>query len=372
MGAEAGKRILLLLPEAFGMTGGIQMFCRALCMAAGRWAKVNGAAVSALVLNDGDAPDERYVYGGFASYVGAGKSKAKFVGHFIRNILAFKYDWILFGHVSLSPLALLVKRLNPGAKIIVVTYGIEVWRPLTKRQRKALLQADVVLAISEFTRDELVRHSGIPAEKIKIFPCTLDPNWEVREPAASELERGTPVVLSVTRMSKEDRYKGIDSVIKSLPAVVSEVGPVEYRVAGQGSDVPRLQALASGLGVERYVNFLGRVSDAELREQYSRCSLFVMPSRKEGFGIVFLEAMAYGKPVIGGAHGGTPSVVKDGETGLLVDSADVPGIARSIISLLSNQEMSETFGAAGRRRLMEEFTFNKFEQNFHEVICSLA
>lgn len=370
---EKGRRLLLLLPEAFGAAGGIQMFCRAYCMAAGRWAKESGAKVDALVLNDGESPDARYVNGGFRSYLGAGKSKAKFVRHFTRRILATRYDWIVFGHVSLAPLALLAKRLNRRAKTVIITYGIEVWRPLTGAQRKALLLADAVLAISDFTKAELVRHSAIPADKIKIFPCTLDPHWEIDgSESTSEPGYGRPAILSVTRMSREDRYKGIDSVIKGLPNVVSEVGPVEYRVAGQGDDVPRLRALAAGLGVERYVNFMGRVSDAELREQYKRCSLFVMPSRKEGFGIVFLEAMAFGKPVIGGVHGGTPSVVKDGETGLLVDSFDVPGIAHSITSLLSDKDTSEKFGRAGRRRLVEEFTFDKFERNFREVISSLA
>lgn len=349
------------------------MFCRALCLAAGGWAKENGAQVDAVVLNDGAAPDARYVNGGFSSYVGAGKSKARFIRHFTGRVLAARYDWIVFGHVSLSPLALLAKRLNRNAKTIIITYGIEVWRPVTKAQRQALLQADAVLAISDFTKDELVRHNGVPADKIRIFPCALDPNWDAAgaEPA-SRRKGGASVILSVARMSKEDRYKGIDSVIKSLPAVVSEVGRVEYRVAGQGDDVPRLRALAAGLGVERYVNFMGRVADAELREQYRQCSLFVMPSRKEGFGIVFLEAMAYGKPVVGGAHGGTPSVVKDGETGVLVDSFDVPGIARSITTLLRDGETSERFGRAGRRRLVDEFTFDKFERNFREVIRSLG
>jgi phosphatidyl-myo-inositol dimannoside synthase len=152
---------------------------------------------------------------------------------------------------------------------------------------------------------------------------------------------------------------------------VQEVGPVEYRVIGGGDDVPRLRALAAGLGVSRYVNFMGGVSDAELRDQYKHCSLFVMPSKKEGFGIVFLEAMAYGKPVVGGAHGGTPSVVKDGETGLLVDNSDVEDITRSITRLLSDKEMREKFGRAGRQRLLDEFTFEKFERNLKEVFRSL-
>lgn len=366
-----GKRILLILPEAFGATGGIQMFCRALCLAAGRWAQSNRASVSALVLNDNAAPDTRYVNGGFDSYVGAGKNKAKFTERFLRRMLTFKYEWIIFGHVSLSPLGLLAKKFNPGVKIGVMAYGIEVWRPLSSIQRRALRQADVVLAISDYTRDELVKHSAIPREKIRIFPCTLDPHWEMM-PLTKKLDGASLVLLSVTRMQKEDRYKGIDNVIRSLPAIVQTVGPVEYRVVGQGNDVPRLKALAAGLGVARYVKFMGGVSDTELREQYQQCSLFVMPSSKEGFGIVFLEAMAYGKPVVGGAHGGTPSVVKDGVTGLLVDSSDVAGIAQAITRLLGDEKMREEFGRAGHQRLLDKFTFDKFEQNLQEVFRSLA
>lgn len=365
------KKILLVLPEAFNCAGGIQMFGRALCHAAGRWAQGGGASISALVLNDDANPDVRYVNGGFTAYAGAGKSKSKFIGCYLRHILTIQYDWIIFGHVSLSPLAVITRLLNAKYKTVVITYGIEVWRPLTKMQRKALRQADVVLAISNYTKEELIKHSSIPAHKIHIFPCTLDPYWQTGTPA-TDLEHPLPFILSVTRMNKEDRYKGIDNVIRSLPAVVAEVGPVQYRVVGQGDDVPRLRALAAGLGVERYVDFLGGITDAELREQYRQCSLFIMPSKKEGFGIVFLEAMAYGKAVIGGAHGGTPSVVKDGETGLLVDSADVEGIAQSITRLLGDDELRETFGRAGRQRLLDEFTFERFEQNLHEVFQSLS
>ncbi|MDQ5846785.1 MAG: glycosyltransferase family 4 protein, partial [Acidobacteriota bacterium] len=343
------------------------MFCRALCLAAGRWAKSNDTTVSALVLNDATAPDARYVNGGFATYAMAGKSKTKFIRQYLRQIRRTRYDWIIFGHVSLSPLALLAKYLNPGVKTGVAAYGIEVWRPLTKLQREALKRADVVLAISEHTKAQVVKHSDISPYKVRIFPPTLDPYWEIA-PYPPMTSSTRPMILSVARMNKDDRYKGIDNVIRSLPAVVREAGPVEYRVVGNGDDVPHLRALAADLGMSSYVNFIGSVEEAELREQYKSCLLFVMPSNNEGFGIVFLEAMAYGKPVVGGAHGGTPSVVKDGETGLLVDSSDVASIADSITRLLTDKALSEKYGRAGRMRLLDEFTFEQFERNLQEVL----
>lgn len=364
------RKILLILPEAFGCAGGIQMFNRALCLAAGRWAKNNDQMISALVLNDDVAPDTRYVNGGFTSYIGTRKSKAKFIQKYLSHILTTQFDLIIFGHVSLSSLGLVAKQLRPRVKICVIAHGVEVWYQLPIIQRIALQQANLVLAVSDYTKSQLIKHNSLPSEKIKIFPNTLDPLWK-NTSTSVKLEDTPPIILSVSRMNKEDRYKGIDNVIRSLPRVVEEVGPVQYIVVGRGNDIPRLRVLAAGLGLTRYVNFLGEVSDAELRELYRQCSLFIMPSRKEGFGIVFLEAMAHRKPVIGGAHGGTPSVVKDGETGLLVDSSDVDGIAQSITRLLCNKEMRETFGRAGHQRLLSEFTFETFERNLHGVFHSL-
>jgi glycosyltransferase involved in cell wall biosynthesis len=361
------KNILLVLPEAFDCSGGIQMFCRALCLAAGRWAKANAATVSAVVLNDSASPDARYVNGGFASYSTAGKSKSKFIRQYLKQITTTRFDWIIFGHVSLAPLALLAQQFNSPVKTAVAAYGIEVWQPLTKLQRKALQRADAVLAISEHTKAEVVKHGGVSPDRVRIFPCTLDPNWNVTTYAAA-CESVPPVLLSVARMTKDDDYKGIDNVIRSLPSVVENVGPVDYRIVGEGDDLPRLRALASDLGVSEYVDFRGSLTDAALRDQYRECSLFVMPSNKEGFGIVFLEAMAYGKPVVGGAHGGTPSVVKHGETGLLVDNGDVSGIANSITRLLSDNSLRERYGRAGHSRLLSEFTFERFEQNLGRLL----
>jgi phosphatidylinositol alpha-1,6-mannosyltransferase len=364
-------KVLLVLPEAFDSAGGIQMFCRALCLAAGRWAKANAASINALVLNDAAAPDARYVNGGFDSYTTAGKSKAKLIRKYLKHMAGTRYNWIIFGHVSLSPLALVARYFNPSAKIAVAAYGIEVWEPLTKLQRKALQGADAVLAISEHTRVQTIKHSGISPDKVRIFPCTLDPNW-ILTPYPGVSDSAPAVILSVARMNKGDRYKGIDTVIESLPLIVRQAGPVEYRIVGEGDDLPRLRALASELGVSSYVKFIGGVSEAELHDEYRRCSVFVMPSHKEGFGIVFLEAMAYGKPIVGGAQGGTPSVVKDGETGLLVDFGDVAGIANSITRLLGDETLRERYGRAGHRRLVNEFTFDRFEQNLGNLLGNSA
>lgn len=346
------------------------MFCRALSLAAGNWAQTNGAKIDALVLNDKGPPDKIYINSGFSSYKGAGKSKSRFIQHYLRRTVSTKYDWIIFGHVSLSPLSLLSAPPHTAVNIAVVAHGVEVWHRLSRLQRMALHRAHLILAVSEYTKSQLIEHNDVMSNKIRVFPNTLDPHW-TQIPHLTNLESKAPVILSVSRMNKEDRYKGIDDVIRSLPTIVREFGPVTYKVVGRGDDVPRLQALAAGLGVSRYVNFMGELPDADLREQYQQCSIFAMPSRKEGFGIVFLEAMAYGKPVVGGVHGGTPSVVKDGETGLLVQNSDVPGIAQAIVHLLNDEETRLQFGKAGYERLLNKFTFEQFEKNFRAVFESV-
>ena len=355
---SADKRILLVLPEVFGATGGIQMFCRSFCLAAGRWAQHNHASVDALVLNDAGAPDSRYVNGGFRHFLSAAKSKPRLLAGYLRHVVPDPPDLVVFGHISLAKLAVL-----PGVrlhKLSILTYGIEVWRRLTMTERKALHRADAVLAISEYTRSEILKRNSLSPEKIKLIPPSLDPYWFADSPPpAATLP---PVILTVTRMAKDEDYKGVDSV--------TQIGAVDYRIVGREDDVPRLEALAKELGVSQYVSFAGELSADALREQYRNCSLFVMPSEKEGFGIVFLEAMAYGKAVIGGAHGGTPSVIQDGETGILVGRFDVDGIADAIVRILKDDGLRMRMGLSGQQRLLSVFTFQRFEADVSAFLSS--
>ena len=359
------KRILLVLPEVFECEGGIQMFCRSLCLATGRWAEHHNGSVSAIVLNDRNEPDARYVNGGFSGYVAAHRSKARVVSSYVQQTLSHRPDLIVFGHVSLAPLLLIPTTRD--SKTCVFAYGIEVWQSPGLAVQRALRRADAVMAISEYTRSELLKQVRVNPDKVSLFPCSLDPHW-LPEAIDYESPEGVPVILTVCRLNKDDAYKGVDSVISSLPAVVKECGPVAYRIAGQGDDVSRLKTLAEELNVSALVTFAGELSEDALRAEYRRCSMFVMPSEGEGFGIVFLEAMAHAKPVIGGAHGGTPSVITHGETGLLVSRLDIEELSQSIIRILKDNELRVGLGRAGHKRLLDDFTFRSFEANLDSLL----
>jgi len=168
------------------------------------------------------------------------------------------------------------------------------------------------------------------------------------------------VILTVGRLTPR---KGIDTVIRALPSVIERVPNAVYMVVGEGEDRERLEALARETGVEDHVLFEGSVPFSQLPSTYNLCDVFVTPSRSappsvEGFGIVFLEANACGKPVIGARSGGIPDAIVDGETGLLVEPDDEPGLAEALVSLLSNPERCRALGEAGRARVEQACTWD--------------
>ena len=131
---------------------------------------------------------------------------------------------------------------------------------------------------------------------------------------------------------------------------------------GEGDDRPRLEHLARELGVSKNVKFLSGLAPDELFACYANCEIFALPSRGEGFGLVFLEAMAHGKPVVGGAHGGIPDIVQDGVTGLLVRHGETEALAQALESLLNNPERAKEMGARGKDRVAQKFSFVEFEK----------
>ena len=164
-----------------------------------------------------------------------------------------------------------------------------------------------------------------------------------------------PTLLTIARI--EERYKGHDVMIRALALVRAQVPGAQWIVIGDGSLRPGLEQMAHSYGVADSVCFLGALSDQQRNLWLRRTQLLAMPSRLpaggfagEGFGIVYLEAAAYGKPVVAGNVGGAVDAVVDGETGLLVDPADAVAVAAAITRLLLDPELASRLGAAGQRR----------------------
>jgi phosphatidyl-myo-inositol dimannoside synthase len=177
-------------------------------------------------------------------------------------------------------------------------------------------------------------------------------------------------VLIVGRMNRAERYKGHDELLESWPLILQEVPAAQLVIAGRGDDVQRLRSKAGELGVANNVLFTGFVSDATLDAVRKRVTLFALPSRGEGFGLVYLEAMRAGLPCIGGTEDAARDVIVHGETGLLANPRNRIELARSIVRLLQSRDLSAAYGAAGKRRFEEVFTFPRYCERLRTVLES--
>lgn len=368
------KKVLLLLPGAFSGVGGIEMYNRQLIRAFLEIGLERGFAVKTFVLNDDpEDVDERYLPDGAGRPLGLRRRKAAFAVEAIRSVFEERPELIVFGHVHFARFGRLLKRLCPTSRHWYFAYGIEVWHPLSKAIRRGLAEAERVLSISDFSRKELAKNGGVPESRIALLPCALDAVWQEHHVGGVvDSSPGAATILTVARLAAAEGYKGVDTVIRALREVRRSVPAVVYEVVGDGDDRPRLEELARQEGVADAVRFLGRLDADALAAAYARCSLFAMPSEKEGFGIVFLEAAFFGKPSIGGRHGGTPEVIEDGVTGYLVSRGDVAGLTDVAVRLLVDSNLRGAMGEAARVAVRQRFSYTVFRRSLARALCGNA
>jgi glycosyltransferase involved in cell wall biosynthesis len=352
--------ILGLFPELFS-SGGIQRISQDVCAVLQEMADNLGQPCCLFSLNDPEGMHQMEVAGRRFNFRGFGRKKGRFVRAVLSKI--FKSRLVYIAHPNFAPLGLLCKSLNPRLRYVVTAYGVEVWNPMPKLNRMGLKSAHALTSISDFTARKMVKMQGVNPNKIAVIPCIiredlLNANGHGTQPDANSRK----VLLTVGRLAASERLKGLDEVILSLHRVAREVPETVYMIVGDGDDRKRLEDLVKEHDLSDRVIFTGVVSDEELIGFYKRCDVFLMPSRQEGFGIVFLEAMAFEKPVIGGNHGGTPEVIIDNETGFLVEHGDINALADRIIRLLRDGELCKRMGEAGRRRVEENYTFDPFRK----------
>jgi len=267
-----------------------------------------------------------------------------------------------------------MRAVRRGLRTIVWTHGIEVWEPLPFLRRRALGGADLVLAPSRATAENVAAIQQVPGEHIRVLPWALDPQFAARAAAAAArvaLPGTFPVgrvILTVGRWSASEGYKGMDHLIAALPRLQGDWPDVQLVAVGEGDGRAWLEHLAEEHGVRRAVHFLSQVSQAELAACYAACEIFALPSGGEGFGFVYLEAMSHGKPVIAGAHGGAPEVVEDGVTGFLVPHGDVQQLIAALRTLLASPGRAREMGAKGRARVEKEFQFERFAGRLEQIL----
>lgn len=329
-----GRRHLLLVPELFRAEGGIARVSRHYLQAVAD-ANPHGD-LHLVVLNDADLPIPalaRY-HAQHACTTAAARSKWRFFRAAWQASRGAKQIDVLCTHLHQAPVAWLLAKANAGLVYDVVLHGIEVWRDVSKSSRWAMQGARHLLCISEFTRNEVRQRYPELTDKLLVFPNALDPGFPIGVDAHASIVPHR--ILAVSRLASHDAGKGIDHLIEALPAVLAQIPDATLHIIGEGADRPRLQALANASDAKDRIQFLGYADEATLKAELAACTLFALPSCKEGFGLVYLEAMAAGKPCLAAQAGGAPEVVTP-TCGVLVPYGGGEPLAAGLVSGLQRE-----------------------------------
>ena len=341
------KRVLALVSDAFGAGGGIAKFNRDLLTATSASSTVSGVVA---VTRTQSTPPKDLPIKLFYDTRGAGRGSHSIVSkmNYIREIFHImrqfqQVDIIICGLISLLPIAYLASRIK-RAPLWFVIHGIDAWQP----HRSPLVNwvarhADGVIAVSGFTKHGFHEWSDFPLENIILLPNCYDPAlYGPGEKSASLLHRyglqGKTVLMTMGRLAANEQYKGFDEIMDSLPELAKEIPNIAYLIVGDGDDKPRLQKKAEKLGVADRVVFAGYIPEMEKADHYRLADAYVMPGRGEGFGIVYLEAMACGIPTVASKLDGSRDALRNGQLGFLADPTDLKGVQQAVTQALKKEK----------------------------------
>ena len=371
--AQNPVRFIGLFPDVLGI-GGVQEVSRQTIRALLEISAPSGWSPGLLGLNDPPGVQDFSAGAHKINFRGFGRSKVRFVLAALQNA-ATKPRVVLAAHPNLAPPAAWMKRLAPQMKVIVMAHGVDVWQPLPPRRRAALLAADLVLAPSTSTVQKLTEVQGVPPEKIRKIPWPLDPDVLSMADAPEPLPRpqGFPpslVILTVGRWATSEKYKGTDDLIRSLAQLRAAFPGLNLVAVGAGDDLPRLQKIAAELGVSGSAKFLTGLSKADLAACYAHADIFALPSTSEGYGLVFLEAMAFGKSIVAAAAGGSTDLVEDRVNGILVPPRDQAALAQALERLLHDDSLRAALGRRGAEIVRRKYQFNLFQSQLASILAS--
>ena len=365
--------MLLLTLSTFKFTGGIEKFNRCLLKAVQE--VYPNKDIAAWALYDTEA-DKRYISS--ARFRGFQEQKIKFVLAALWE--ARNHETIIIGHINLSILIVLLRFLYPKKQLILMAHGIEVWEQQKGLKAKALQQVSSIWAVSNFTKKQLCAANHIALDKVVVFPNTIDPylvadiespiNWDLLAPY--QLYPHQTIILTLTRLQHEEQYKGYDKIIAVLPSLISQYPNLKYVIAGKydAEEKQRVLDLIAYYQVGYHVELLGYVADEVVQHLYKAATVFAMPSSGEGFGIVFLEAMAMGLPVIAGNADGSVDALDQGRLGVLVDPHAVDTIAAALHSQLEKGKGSIIDQQALQTKVYTQFGFDAYKQRLHNLLGS--
>lgn len=316
-----GLKFYALITDAFGGHGGISVFNKDLIRAfLDASPESKGIAVPRLISRPVEGLPERLTY-----RLEGARGTLAFLTSVFRDLAEIrKADVIYCAHLNLTPLAWLL-RLLTGRPVLCALYGIDAWTtPRRSHVAWAAKRMTFYYSISDYTRRRFMRWSGLPEDRIDLLPNAIHLDayspGAISEELAQRLKIvGEPVAMTFGRLVSRERAKGFDEMLDILPKLIDVHPRLVYIIAGDGEDRERLTERVRLEGLTDHVVFTGFVDEADKADLYRLADLYVMPSRGEGFGFVFLEALACGVPVVASSVDGSRDAVRDGLLGEMVD-----------------------------------------------------
>lgn len=368
------KKVLFLNLTTFSKTGGIEKFNRSFLKALYDLEVSGDIYSNAHSLYDLDI-DERYYPP--QKYTGFRQNKIKFI--FQSLFKARRYDCIILGHINLAIIGCILSLFFPKKEIILIIHGIEVWEGVNPIKKWLLERADKILSVSTFTRNKLLELQNISNNRVTIFPNTIDPFFSPSSNSDSEairsrygIKESDFALFTLTRLSSKEKYKGYDIVIKCLPQVLKTYSNIRYIIAGKydEEEKARIEKIISEMQLQHVVQLAGFIKDEEITSHYGMSDLFIMPSQKEGFGIVFIEALVCGVPVIAGNIDGSVEALRNGELGMLVNPENQDEITDAIMKSIGDRvKENHSYLYQLQQKTVAYFGFPKFKERLYNVLC---
>lgn len=362
------KMVLFLTLKTFSLTGGIEKACRSMIKALDEL-KVPFNSWS--MYDQVTDLDTRYT--STSNFFGFGGQRLIFAINCVKA--AFRYETVILSHVNLLLFGKIIKLIKPSAKIILWAHGIEVWRPLPAWKKKFLSEKAEVWAVSEYTKTRLITLHQIPASNIKVLHNTLDPFLPLASTFSKpsflldrhQLKAENFVIFTLTRLSSTEHLKNYDLVIEAVEKLKNQYPQLCYMIGGKADEAEkqRLEQLIEQKQLNERVKLLGFIDEKEIADYYQTADCFVLPSKKEGFGIVLIEAAVNGCQVIGGNVDGSTDALLNGKLGQLVDPDNVDAIATAIEQAINNKNHDPQ---RQQQLTVEHFGFDTYKNKVAQLL----
>jgi phosphatidyl-myo-inositol dimannoside synthase len=333
--SQAGLRVLAITPEAYGGFGGVSVCSRDLMDAFCELPYVSSVTLVQRLVRETPnyVPEKVEVIAEAAKGVGS-------FGWEVAKLMGRRFDVVVSTHLHLLPFARLAAAFHRTPTICVL-HGVEAWKP-TKRLLvdQFAKRCDTLLSISRCTDRRFREWSKVAEKRVVLLPnCVHAERYGMGEKPAYLIDRyntrGCKVIMTLGRLDARERQKGIDEVIEVMPSLMLDAPNIRYLIVGEGDDRPRLEGKVKLHGLTDKVVFCGRVSDEEKADHYRLCDVFSLAGRQEGFGIVLLEALACGAPVVASELDGSRDAILDGELGELANPNSPASLQSAVLRALA-------------------------------------